>query len=127
MGTVTTVGKILLKNAVPVEYHGFVGSKELDKKNIGTLFNDLSKHHPQHYKDVVSKLTRLGFEVSTRMGSTVRLADLLPPIDKEKRFAELDKEIHGIKALGFHKTKEQEKVNEAYGKFSEAKIGRAHV
>lgn len=97
-----------------------MGSKELDKKNIGTLFNDLSKNHPQHYKDVVSKLTRLGFEVSTRMGSTVRLADLLPPIDKEKRFAELDKEIHGIKALGFHKIKEQEKVNEAYGKFSEA-------
>ena len=95
-------------------------SRELDKKNIGTLFQDLSKTHPQQYKDVVSKLTRLGFEVSTRMGSTVRLADLLPPIDKEKRFAELDKEVDAIKALGLPKSKEQEKINEAYSKFAEA-------
>ncbi|NBQ69476.1 MAG: hypothetical protein EBU46_11890 [Nitrosomonadaceae bacterium] len=120
MATVTTVGKILLKNAVPIEYHRFVDSRELDKKNIGTLFQDLSKTHPQQYKDVVSKLTRLGFEVSTRMGSTVRLADLLPPIDKEKRFAELDKEVDAIKALGLPKSKEQEKINEAYSKFAEA-------
>lgn len=109
-----------MKSAVPVEFHKFVETRELDKKNISTLFQDLSKSHPQQYKDVVSKLSRLGFEVSTRLGSTVSLADLLSPIDKEKRFAELDLEVAGIKALKLSKAKELDAVNTAYGKFSEA-------
>lgn len=97
-----------------------MSGKELDKKNIGQLFQDLSKNHPHLYKEAVSKLTRLGFEVSTRMGSTVRLADLLPPIDKAKRFAVLDEEIAGIRSQKLTKPKEQQAINEAYGRFSES-------
>lgn len=97
-----------------------MSGKELDKKNIGQLFQDLSKNHPHLYKEAVSKLTRLGFEVSTRMGSTVRLADLLPPIDKVKRFAVLDQEIAGIRSQKLAKPKEQQAINEAYGRFSES-------
>jgi len=54
------------------------------------------------------------------MGSTVRLADLLPPIDKAKRFAVLDKEVGGIRAKKLPKTKEQQAINEAYARFSES-------
>lgn len=119
MGKITTVGKLLLKNSVPESYHEFMDTQELDKKNIGGLFSNIAKNHPEHYKDAVSKLTRLGFEVSTRLGSTVRLADLLPPLDKQQEYANLDKQLADIHALGLSKQKENEKINEAYGKFSE--------
>jgi DNA-directed RNA polymerase subunit beta' len=119
MGTITTVGKLLLKHSVPAEYQTFVTTKELDKKSIGTLFAEMAEKHPQHYKDAVSKLTRLGFEISTRMGSTVRLSDLLPPIDKAHEYGILDKEIADIKASKLTAAKEQQQVNQAYGRFSD--------
>lgn len=119
MTTSTTVGKILLKDCLPIEYHSFIDSHELDKKNIGTLFTNIAKQHPELYKTIASKLTRLGFEVSTRQGSTVSLADLLPPIDKEHEYKQLDHQISKIKAENLHPKKEQEKINETYAKFSD--------
>jgi DNA-directed RNA polymerase subunit beta' len=119
MGTVTTVGKLLLKHHLPQDLHGFVDTNELDKKNIGSLFDNLTKSKPKEYKDIVSNLTRLGFEVSTRMGSTVKLSDLLSPIDKGARFATLDKQLDEIRKSSKNKKDEEGRVAEAYGKFSD--------
>lgn len=117
MGTVTTVGKLLLKHNLPTDMHEFVDTNELDKKGISTLFNKLAEK-PDIYKNSVSNLARLGFEVSTRLGSTVKLSDLLSPIDKEKKFAELNKEIDHIRATTPNKKERDQKLLDLYGKFT---------
>ncbi len=120
MGKITTAGKVVLQyHAIP-ELHSFLEEKELDKKNIGTLFSDLATKHPTAYKDVVSNFTRLGFETATRLGSTVKLSDLLPPDYKEKRFKELDAEIDAIKKKNLNKKIESQEIAQAFGKFSDS-------
>lgn len=116
----TTVGKVLLKHYLPNDLHEFIDNNELDKKNISNLFSTLIQKHPDKYKDIVGNLTRLGFEISTRLGSTVKLSDLLSPIDKVKRFAELDKELDDIKKDSKNKKEADQKISEAYNRFSDA-------
>ena len=114
----TTVGKILLKHNVPDHLKQHVADNTLDKKGIAALFNKLSEGPSDVYKDYVTRLARLGFEASTRQGSTVPLEDLSPLDDKEERFANLEKELNEInRGLGTKKEKEQKKL-ELYGKFT---------
>jgi DNA-directed RNA polymerase subunit beta' len=114
-----TVGKLLLKHAVPRAFHQYVTTTELDKKGTTALFNRLAEEAPNEYKDVVSKLTRLGFEISTRMGSTVGLQDLLSPIDKEQKFKDLEIKAEGIrKEFPSDKKKRDQKLLDLYGNFS---------
>jgi hypothetical protein len=114
----TTVGKVLLKYHSPASTHEFLDTKELDKKNIGEFFAILAEKHPEDYKRVVSDLTRLGFESATRLGSTVKLSDLIPPNFKESRFKSLHNEIESIKAKKFSKKKEHNEIVDLLNKFS---------
>ena len=75
--------------------------------------------HPGQYKRVVSDLTRLGFETATRMGSTVTLADLLPPSFKDEYFKKLDADLEAIRAKKLTKTKEDQEISGLFGKFSD--------
>ena len=120
MGQITTAGKILLRQNVSPEYHQFMLDKELDKKGIGKLFADLAEKQPEKYKDIVSGLTRLGFEVSTRLGSTVTLEDLLPPAFKDEAVKGLNKQLAEIKDKKLSKDKQQEELNATYGKFADS-------
>jgi DNA-directed RNA polymerase subunit beta' len=56
----------------------------LDKKGIAKLFAELSEKAPEHYAQIVSDLTKVGFEVATRQGTSLTLKDLVSPIDKDK-------------------------------------------
>ena len=98
MPKTSTVGKILLQQHVPEALKSHIESTVLDSKGLGDFFDKASREHPVEYKDMVSQLTRLGFEVSTRLGSTVSLQDLVSPIDKDKKFAELEKKIEQLDA-----------------------------
>lgn len=114
----TTVGKILLKHHVPEHLKDFVQTTSLDKKGLGSLFGKLSEGTGESYKNYTTNLARLGFETSTRMGSTVPLADLSPLDDKEKRFAQLDADIKTIKTGPGSKKEKEDKLIDLYGKFT---------
>ena len=91
-----TVGQVLLKHAIPDDMHHML-EKPLDAKGIRNLFATLADKHPDKYKDVVNKLTTYGFEASARMGSSVSLEDLRSPIDKDKRFDDLQVVVDKIR------------------------------
>lgn len=113
----TTVGHVLLKHHLPQEMHSYIDSTELDKKGIAGLFSILAEKFPQRYAQVVSEMARLGFEVSTRLGSTVRLTDLHSPIDKQKRFAELEKKLDVVRATVKDPKKYIAEANNVYQTF----------
>jgi DNA-directed RNA polymerase subunit beta' len=113
-----TIGKLLLKHSVPDHLKPYVNDTILDKKGIGGLFSKLSEGDDNVYKKAVSNLARLGFETSTRMGSTVPLADLKPLDDKEERFKKLESDLDKInKESGTKKEKDIKKI-ELYSKFT---------
>lgn len=113
----TTVGKLLLKEHLPQDMHAFIDSTELDKGGNAKLFNLLAEKHPDTYNKIVSELARLGFEVSTRMGSTVRLTDLRSPIDKAAKFAELEKQLEELRKQKLPQKEYERKANEVYQGF----------
>lgn len=105
-----TVGQIVLRDALPKDMLHHL-DKPLDAKGLRGLFNDLADKHPDSYKDIVSKMTRLGFETSTRMGSSVSLEDLRSPIDKDEAFRVVDKDIAAINSgAGTKKEKDNKKA-----------------
>lgn len=112
MSKIITVGKLLIQHQLPPALKSLAETSVLDSKGINDLFDRLAKEHPDLYKDIVSNLTRLGFEVSTRLGSSVALKELLPPVWKEQKFQELE---HKIKALK-EKEKNPKKLEEAMAK-----------
>lgn len=87
---VTTVGRILLKEYIPKKLHHLVDNVILDKKGIAALFSKLVEEEPNEYSKIVSELTRLGFEISTRQGTSITLKDLVSPIDKNKVYEEFE-------------------------------------
>ncbi len=119
MGSNTTVGKLLLEKDVPKELHTFLNSGTLDKKNISDLFNKISERSSDVYKTSVSNLSRLGFEVATQAGATVRLQDLVSPIDKVKRYKELDDLIKKIEQDTIDPIKRKQKVDDLLHEFGE--------
>lgn len=113
-----TIGKLLLKHSVPEHLKPYVNETVLDKKGIGGLFSKLSEGDDSTYKKSVNSLTRLGFETSTRLGSTVPLSDLKPLDDKEERFKKLEHGLDKInKESGTKKEKDLKKI-ELYSKFT---------
>jgi DNA-directed RNA polymerase subunit beta' len=87
---ITTVGRALLKFFTPVQFHNLVEDVTLDKKGISKLFAELSDKAPEHYAQIVSDLTKVGFEVATRQGTSLTLKDLVSPIDKDKLWSKFE-------------------------------------
>lgn len=114
----TTIGKLLLQKNVPANLKEFVKTNALDKKGISQLFAKLSEGDPNQYRDYVTDLTRIGFEVSTRQGSTVPLDDLSPLDNKDEQFASLNKTLAAIKSGEGSKKDKEIKAITAYGDFT---------
>jgi DNA-directed RNA polymerase subunit beta' len=85
-----TVGQILLEEYVPKNLHHLIKGTLLDKKGISALFSKLVDEEPEKYSHIVSDLTRLGFEISTRQGTSITLKDLVSPIDTKKVYEEFE-------------------------------------
>ena len=80
----TTVGRVLLKFFIPQQFHNLVEDAVLDQKGISKLFAELADKAPDQYNKIVSDLTKLGFEIATRQGTSLTLKDLVSPVDKDK-------------------------------------------
>lgn len=119
MGNVTTIGKLLLASHLPVDMHAHATTNTLDQKNIRTLFNTLSEKSPEVYGAAVTGLSRAGFEISTRLGSSIKLTDLLSPVDKKKIFLELDADIAKVKTSDKPNTTKKQEINNLYYSFSD--------
>ena len=87
----TTVGKVLLRFFTPPQYHKLLDTLILDKKGIPKLFAELAENSPQEYSKIAADLTRIGFEIATRQGTSITLRDLISPVNKDKFWDEFEK------------------------------------
>lgn len=83
----TTVGKLLVENALP---EGYKINGPLEKKSANDLFTRLAKEHPEDYVETLQKLNDIAKHVVYNYGreASLGLSDLkLPPdvmVEKEK-------------------------------------------
>ena len=108
-----TVGQILIKSKLPADLKHYADNP-LDKKSMGNLLVDLSKKSSDVYRDVVTELTRLGYEIATRQGSSVSLDDLLPTAEKKQKMEDLITEVDKIKNSKLSKTEKEDKYEKLY-------------
>jgi hypothetical protein len=66
MITRSTVGKLMIEDALPEEMRG--RNITFDKKNMSTLLKELADKHPDKYVDVTKKLSDIGRQVATETG-----------------------------------------------------------
>jgi DNA-directed RNA polymerase subunit beta' len=71
----TTLGRYLVDSALPEKWRG---RGQLNKGNLNEILVGIAKDQPDKYPEIVTKLKRLGDEVSTLDGISVGLDDIAP-------------------------------------------------
>lgn len=110
----TTVGRVVLKFFTPTQFHHLVDETTLDKKGISKLFAELADKAPNEYSKIVSDLTRVGFEISTRQGTSLTLKDLVSPVDTHKLWNEFETFKDKVEAGNEHKSIKDNKIFDKY-------------
>ena len=110
----TTVGRVLLKFYVPKQFHGLVDDAILDSKGIFKLFSELAEKAPTDYSRIASDLTRLGFEIATRQGTSITLKDLVSPVNKDKLWDDFEKFKTKVEASDDSKASKDNQIFDKY-------------
>ena len=93
----TTPGRLLVNEILPegMEYINHA----LDKKRLGALVDRLYKNvGANETAKVLDEIMQLGFEYSTRSGTTVSIADIAVPATKHERIRSAEEEVEKIEA-----------------------------
>lgn len=106
---------LLVKSVLPEDMHGML--HDYDDKSVNNFLVEVYKRYPDKYKDITHALGTLGNRASYLQGETISLKDLLPVIDTESLYKQMDKEIGQAKVLykgdedGFKKERERIWIN----------------
>ena len=111
---IQTLGQLLVNEALPLKYRDY--GRTLAKDEADALLAAIAKSDPDKYREISHKLLQLGSETSFLEGSSLKLSDLAPVMDKAdllKHVREQDDRINSSKDMT-----EQEKDDartEVYG------------
>ena len=95
----TTVGRAILSGILPKELDFELINKPLDSKAISSLINMAYRH--SGLKETVifaDKLMYLGYEYSTKSGSSICVDDCVIPTDKEEIISSAESEVKEIES-----------------------------
>jgi DNA-directed RNA polymerase subunit beta' len=91
----TTLGQLMINEALPEDMRDY--SRELSKRNIGDLFNELAERHPDKYRDVAKALSDVGRDAAySTGGQSFGLEDLLTPAAALASRARLNRRMRDI-------------------------------
>jgi len=120
-----TIGQIIVNEALPPKYRDYtrtIGADELE-----SLLTDIIKNDPGAYKDVSTKLVKIGNKAAYEGGTTLRLSDIAPPMDNRAMYKRLDAAediIRGNKSMTDEE--KQEAIADLYQKVYDATKKQAY-
>ena len=85
-----TLGQVLVNQALPKEYRKY--DRVLVGNELDDLLKDLATKDPEKYRETSHKLVQLGSEHSFLEGTTLKLSDLVSPIDRKELYDYIDKQ-----------------------------------
>ena len=83
--------QLLLNAALPEELRDY--HRTYDAKSVGDLMSAVAKNYPEKYSDIAQLFGDTGRNAAWDLGTSIRLKDFHPVIDKEKAFANMDAEV----------------------------------
>jgi hypothetical protein len=94
---ITTVGKELVKDALPEGYRQYA-DKPIDGKVISELTTQLARKNPSAYTDTIQKLNNIGRQAAYSYGrdASISLKDLTVPAAIKKKREDLKQKVHMI-------------------------------
>jgi len=92
----TTIGQLLVAEALPEDLRR--PDMDLSSKGAFDLMRQVYEKHPDKYREIAHKLYQVGHYAAQSSGSTVRLADLIPPPELEAKMLELRARIKALSA-----------------------------
>lgn len=116
----TTKGRMILAEKLPEKFrtHDMLHNSEytLKKGSIHNLLEDLAKHDPKAYPDIVNHLKDLGNKYSYDEGFSFRLADLNPlKEERAKILKPYNEEAKAVEMSNKSREVKDEKLIEIYG------------
>lgn len=90
-----------------------------DAKGLSALMGVIAAKHPEKYEEVSKALADIGREASWRQGETIHLGDMLPVIDRERVFGEMDSEIDDLRKQKLSKEKFEEGRIKIWARYSD--------
>lgn len=110
----TTLGQILVNDALPEKFRDY--NRVLSKGEADALLASVAKEHPELYKQISWKLMQLGREAAFTEGSTLKLSDLLPVLDKKDLLDHVEQQERKIRSSKSMTDDEKQKALElVYG------------
>jgi len=93
----TSAGRIIFNDSLPQDYP-FV-NEQMTSKGLGSIIADIIKRYSQkEVQEILDQIKELGFEYSTKSGTTWGMDDLVVPPEKASLLQEAEKEIEEIDA-----------------------------
>lgn len=86
----------MVNAALPEKYRDY--SRTLGKSETDAMLAQLAVDDPEKYKDVAFRLVQLGRQSAFEEGTTLRLSDVMSPVDKTPMLAMLDEQESRIDA-----------------------------
>lgn len=90
-----TVGQLLVNEILPPELRDY--SRVMDSGALESTLAEVSKNHPDQYREISAKLMRLGNRTSVESGVTLRLSDTLPTFDRSLVYKMVDEQEDKIR------------------------------
>lgn len=111
MATRTTIGQLLVNEALPEGYRDY--NRVLDGKTVQKVMQEISEKDPDSYRDVLKKLFDVGRDVAYKTGGfSFGLDSLRTAVSAKKVALELKSKIRQIQARSLDdKTKNEQIVN----------------
>ena len=92
-GQKRTIGQILLNRFLPDSLKDY--NRELDKKTVSNLLEEVAKNHQQKFPDVINNFKDLGYMYAYQRGSTISLDDFA--INRSYRDKLIKQNLAGVK------------------------------
>ena len=110
----TTIGQIYVNEVLPPEYRDY--SRVMGASEMEDLLADIAKNHPERYRDVSAGLMRVGNKFAYEGGTTLKLSDLEPPVDRSRLYRLMDRAEAAIRASDMPDERKNEQLRALYEK-----------
>lgn len=113
MAEQTTVGKLLLRKAVPSHLHRALPLLDnADKGKVKKFFQYVADTNPNDYSDVLFRVKQVGDRVATEHGSSFSLNEFTSPVNKRQLVDRLKSQITSIQSARGTKADKENKIAE---------------
>lgn len=90
-----------------------------DSKGLSAIMGLVAQTHPEKYEVISKSLSDIGREASWTQGETIHLGDMLPVLDRDKIFAQMDNEIANARRDNEDPDKFREKRLKIWARYSD--------